>query len=363
MNSNHPSRFVEPDLSEARVTRLWLNVADRLEKRRPPMLRWLAVGVAALALAGGGLLLTRQFSGFGSPERAVLAEAKLETASDTLAVTLGDGSSVHLASRTRVEVHGNQPSSVALALHRGELVCDVPHREGRSFTVTAGGVEVRVIGTRFSVKATPSGAGERVEVNVTRGVVEVRSETRPGVVARVAAGQSWAQAPAEVGSVKETAVAPPSASEPASPPVEVRELSGPGSALPTAVSPGAVSARELFERAGESRRAGDAQAAARSYEELLRSHAGDGRAALSAFELGRLRMDRLGDTAGAVQALERAVALGVGPSFREDALARLVSAYAAQGNFTACARARDGYLKSYPAGIHASAVSSRCGTR
>ena len=169
MNSNHPSRFVEPDLSEARVTRLWLNVADRLEKRRPPMLRWLAVGVAALALAGGGLLLTRQFSGFGSPERAVLAEAKLETASDTLAVTLGDGSSVHLASRTRVEVHGNQPSSVALALHRGELVCDVPHREGRSFTVTAGGVEVRAVGTAFAVQLET----EQVEVLVTEGRVAV----------------------------------------------------------------------------------------------------------------------------------------------------------------------------------------------
>jgi hypothetical protein len=84
---------------------------------------------------------------------------------------------------------------------------------------------------------------------------------------------------------------------------------------------------------------------------------------LSAFELGRLRMDRLGDAAGAISALERAVALNVGPTFREDALARLVTAYAAQGNAAACARARDRYLASYPSGVHAGAVAGRCGSR
>jgi tetratricopeptide (TPR) repeat protein len=125
----------------------------------------------------------------------------------------------------------------------------------------------------------------------------------------------------------------------------------------------APSARELFEKAGESRRAGDARAAAHAYEELLRLHPGDGRASLSAFELGRLRMDRLNDSAGAITALERAVALNIGPSFREDALARLVSVYASQGNFAACGRARDRYLASYPSGVHAGAVSSRCGSR
>ena len=123
------------------------------------------------------------------------------------------------------------------------------------------------------------------------------------------------------------------------------------------------SARELFEKAGESRRSGDAAAAARAYEELLRLHPSYGRASLSAFELGRLRMDRLADPAGAITALERALASNIGPSFREDALARLVSVYASQGNFAACGRARDRYLSSYPAGVHAGAVASRCGSR
>src|SRR6187551_3334596 len=77
---------------------------------------------------------------------------------------------------------------------------------------------------------------------------------------------------------------------------------------------------------------------------------------------GRLRMDRLADLPGAIAALERAVAMKIGPSFREDALARLVSIYASQGNLAACRRARDRYSSSYPAGVHRAAVATRCGS-
>jgi len=192
------------------------------------------------------------------------------------------------------------------------------------------------------------------------------SARRPGVVARVAAGQSWVQ-DAELAAEKPATappVAPPS-SEPPSPEPdrnepESSEPAKPDAPLPSAV-PGVPSGRELFEKAAESRRAGDATAAAHAYEELLRLHPGDGRASLAAFELGRLRMDRLGDLPGAIAALERAVAMKIGPSFREDALARLVSIYASQGNLAACRRARDRYSSSYPAGVHRAAVATRCG--
>lgn len=201
-----------------------------------------------------------------------------------------------------------------------------------------------------------------------RGVVEVVSQRRPGIVARVAAGQSWIQNPEPSALV---ARGLPSASapipEPAATDQDVKnsaaaEVKSSGAPAPSAAAAG-PSARELFEKAGESRRAGDAAGAARAYEELLKLHPSDGRASLSAFELGRLRMDRLGDRAGAIVALERALASNLGPSFREDALARLVSAQAAQGNYAACGRARDRYLASYPAGVHAAAVATRCGTR
>lgn len=352
------SRHVQPEVSEARIERLWSNVSERLEAGRTPHFRWVFVvaGLAAVAAAGG---LSWRAQSVERPVALVVpAATRLETEADVLAVRLNDGSSLSLFARTQVAVKHNQPALVALSLSRGELRCDVTHHPERAFTVVAGDVEVRVVGTEFSVKSTPEADGARVEVSVLRGVVEIKSGREPGIVARVAAGQSWMQLP-----VRRAEPAPAASSAPALVAAEPSQEARPStSATPAAsVAVSLPTARELFEKAGERRRAGDAASAAKAYEELLRLHPGDGRASLSAFELGRLRMDRLGDSAGAIVALERAVALNVGPSFREDALARLVSVYAAQGSFGACARARDRYLSSYPAGVHAGAVSSRCG--
>jgi len=365
-----PSRYVQPELSEARVERLWSRVETRLS-RSPPARLWpwvVLMSALAGAAAGGWFWLgsARSASPVLASDRALLEGAKFETKSDELSVTLEDGSSVRLASRSEVRVQGSRASTIALSLSHGEVACDVRHREGRTFTVVAGDVEVRVVGTRFSVKRT-TGPAARVEVSVARGLVEVRSARQPGVVAKVAAGQNWMERTADTASPAE--LAPPAS---AAVPVDalephVREPAPPNQPVPhepvpLPSAPVVTGARELFERAAESRRAGDAAGAARAYEELLRAHPSDARASLAAFELGRLRMDRLGDRAGAVAALERAVAMQVGPTFREDALARLVTVYASQGNFGACRRARDRYLSSYPDGVHAAAVTTRCGS-
>lgn len=358
-----PNRHVQPELSDARVERVWQNVSQRLAARPSRAVRWLVLSAALAGAAAGGLFWLKfrpAVRPFGLDEQAVLVGAKLETKSDELAVTLADGSSVKLAAQTEVQVRSSQASAISLQLARGELSCDVTHREERNFKVVVGDVEVRVVGTRFSVKST-TGPNPRVEVSVTRGVVEVQSARRPGVVARVAAGQSWIQA-AETPAAPAQA-APPTPAASAEPAKRDPQPAPSPSAAPQASTASVPSGRELFEKAAESRRLGDAAGAAHAYEELLRLHPGDARASLSAFELGRLRMDRLGDLPGAIVALERAVAMNVGPGFREDALARLVSVYASQGNRSACQRASDRYLSSYPAGVHAVAVAKRCGTR
>lgn len=358
--SSDPGQYVRPDVSELRINRLWSNVCERLEQRPARAGRWLLL-CAVLCGAAAAVWLLGDFGHFpGSNERAALADARLQTAGEPLAFTLLDGSKVSLAAHSELTVQRNQAAAVSLGLARGRAELDVTLQPGRSFMVVAGDVEVRVVGTQFSVAATPEAQGLRVEVSVLRGVVEVRSASRPGIVARVAAGQSWLQAPGASPSREAPAGA---AAEPAPAAASKPQLPSAGSSAPLPSAAVGPSARELFEKAGASRRAGDAQGAARAYEDLLRFHPGDARASLSAFELGRLRMDRLGDSAGAIAALERAVALNVGPTFREDALARLVSVYAAQGNFAACARARDRYLASYPSGVHAAAVRTRCGGR
>src|SRR5438552_16309648 len=94
-----PNRYVQPDISETRVNRLWQGVAHRLEKRPARAWRWLVVCTALSAVVAGALLLTRgRLFPAASGERALVADTKLETGADTLAVTLGDGSSVKLAS-------------------------------------------------------------------------------------------------------------------------------------------------------------------------------------------------------------------------------------------------------------------------
>lgn len=345
-----PGDFVESGLDDARVERLWQGVGRRLEAR-PARARWvLALGTVVVA-AGVALFLS-----LGSlPTAADPPTARvglLEATETPVQQALDDGSRLELKARSRVTLRSNRPTAVALELSRGEVSCDVSHRSGRTFTVAAAGLEVRVVGTRFSVKAEPASGGSRVDVRVHEGTVEVRRVGEASLLARVGAGQTWSHVPELARLVAD---APPLPDvQPPSPPA------APVASSAAAAERAGPTARDLFEKAGAQRRAGDAAGAARAYEELLREHPRDARAGLAAFELGRLRMDRLGDSAGAIGALERAISLGVSTSFREDALARLVVAYSSQGNSAACARARDGYLRSYPHGVHATAVAASC---
>jgi transmembrane sensor len=276
----------------------------------------------------------------------------LETAADALAVKLVDGSSLKVEPRSRVEVRDRTPSALKLVLARGRIACDVTHREGRSFVVAAGGVEVRVVGTRFSVANEEAEAGRRVEVRVERGVVEVRGADDE--IVRIEAGHSWSQVTkTEALAGPDTEAAPEPEAEPAD-----TATSGAKRHLAARPHPAAADARALFEQARSAWRAGRIEEAARTYQTLLAGHPRDPRAGLAAFELGRLRMDRLNDLPGAVQALEQAVALAPGAELREDALARLVAAAAAAHDRTRCARARTRYLTQYPSGVHHRTVSA-----
>jgi TolA-binding protein len=365
------AHYVEPRVTDAQLDRLWRGVSARLAARRGSArygLWWSGTAVLAVAL-GAALLLHAAAPQPAARSRQAWAAVEVQTAATASSFELTEGSRVSLAAHSALFVQENASNAVSIALSHGEAQFDVTHREARRFTVTARDVQVRVIGTQFVVKA--GRAPElRVEVTVLRGVVEVDSAQRPGVVARVTAGQTWVQSsgPATATEAAGGAISPApkdgsQVSEGAGRASNTDSKANASSASAGPTPPPAPNARELFERASERRRAGDAWGAARAYEELLRAHPRDRRAGLSAFELGRLRMDRLRDASGAVAALERALSLDLGPGFREDALARLVSVFASQGNLSACASARDRYLKSYPSGVHAVTVASRCAGR
>ena len=354
------AQHVRVDLSEARVERVWGRVSDRLGRRRVRGWAWAGAGLCVAAAAA--IIVVRARTTVTETQAAAVSGsawegAQLETAADALSVTLVDGSSLKLEPRSRVEVGDRTASAVKLVLARGRIACDVTHRPGRSFVVAAGGVEVRVIGTRFSVanEQAQDGiggidghdgtGGTRVEVRVERGVVEVRGAGPNAPTVRVEAGHSWSQ-------VTKTEALVGEAEEPAA--VEPEPEVGAVRKAPqrAARKPAVADARELFEQARSLWRAGRIDAAAQTYQALLAGYPRDPRAGLAAFELGRLRMDRLGDMRGAVRALEQAVALAPGAELREDALARLVAASAAAYDRSVCKRARDRYLANYPGGVH-----------
>jgi len=351
---------VRVDLSEGRVDRLWGGVAARLGGGTRARFGWLwpSVAMSAAAAAAITIAVVRARS-VSHDDRAVAAAgsawegAQLETAADAVSVTLVDGSNLKVEPRSRVSLSDRTPTSLKLVLARGRIACDVTHRDGRSFVVAAGGVEVRVVGTRFSVANEDAEGGTRVEVRVERGAVEVRGAGPDREVVRVAAGHSWSQVTkTEALGGDETEAQPETPA-----PDTTRAMPSAHTRAPAHAKAG-TDARALFEQARSAWRAGDMEEAARTYQALLAAHPRDPRAGLAAFELGRLRMDRLNDMTGAVQALEQAVALAPGAELREDALARLVAASAAAHDRPRCAHARTRYLTEYPSGVHRRTVSA-----
>ena len=93
---------------------------------------------------------------------------------------------------------------------------------------------------------------------------------------------------------------------------------------------------ELLRLAEVARSAGRLAEAARAFDALRHKYRGDARAGLAAFELGRIRLDSMGNAAGAAEAFADAIALSPGAPFREDAEARRVQALERSGS-GACA--------------------------
>jgi TolA-binding protein len=305
--------------------------------------------------------------------------AALVTATDALTVDLEDGSQLELSARTRVEVKESTATAIRVDLARGRVSCNVAPNRQRDFEVFARGVRVRVTGTRFDVEVSDDQG--RVRVRVERGTVEV---TPPGSAAGLrvlSAGEEWSL-DARLAESAKTALAEAPRFEQSSGAEAARSLaretahgvrapatatkSGPHDsdkpATPESIKPEVLTSRDLLDQGNAARRAGDASAAAKAYEALLADYPSDPRAGLAAFELGRLRMDRLGNLQGAVQALRQAVTLAPGSAFREDAMARLVHAYGAMGAGAPCRSAKKAYLDAYPKGVHATALANKCGS-
>jgi len=353
---------VEPP-SEARLAREWEIIDSRSQ---PPSAakRWVPRGLvlAPVALAAAALLVFA----LKRPAPSVLPGAVFGSETGTALVDLSDGSHIEVDPQAKLAVLSGDPSDVHVELQSGAALFEVSHAPRRSFVVSARGVDIRVIGTRFRVNLDGT---ERVHVAVERGVVEVRRHGHDEAVQRLAAGEEGTlMADGSISALPPRAaeVAPPSggATSPstANPSAETvaAEPKSPGVDSPTS-SGNAMDARQLFDAASAARRAGKNAQAAGLFDSLRRRFPGDARAGLSAFELGRLRMDALGDPSGAMEALSQAISLSPSGSFREDAQARLVYAADAMHDDARCRAMRQAYVARYPRGVHAVNVASKCG--
>ena len=359
-------QFIEDPTSDERLEKIWQNIDARrkeyglssLRKRGAVVIGGFAVAAAvALGWFFGAPLLREQAMlnsvALRAQENATEAAphfeagAALRTAGEKLAVDLEDGSKVTLAPRSRVAMQETHSEDVALRLEEGRVACQVEKDKARKFSVLAGDVTVRVIGTTFSVERIALGAEEKVAVDVTEGVVDV--EGPDGVVKRLGAGESWS---VRIVAEGEHALA-------AEPEEGEAGKSAGSEAAARPASSNKAPERDLFAEARAKRNLGDAAGAAQLYQSFLKQNPSDARSGVAALELGRLRMDQLGDPAGAIAPLTRA-ASGVGGGLGDDALARLVRAHAELGQRAACQNARARYLKSYPAGVHATRVRASC---
>jgi len=129
-----------------------------IDRRRRRFTAWLLAGGGALAASLAGLMAW--------PNSVSYATATGEVRR----IPLHDGSvvSINTASSLRVKIDDTRRRVV---LDRGEAWFQVAHDTARPFVVEVGPVQVRAVGTAFSVRRRETG----VDVLVTEGVVEVRT--------------------------------------------------------------------------------------------------------------------------------------------------------------------------------------------
>jgi ferric-dicitrate binding protein FerR (iron transport regulator) len=168
--------------SESKLAEQWAAIEKRVRAPAHRPLTGVVIGSIALAAAAALVFVVQRPGGASSAlDGAVFGH-------DTgLAVVELHGSHVEVEPRARLAVLQGDPSAVRVELRSGTARFEVSHADGRSFVVTAAGVEIGVVGARF--RASVDGESRRVRVAVERGEVEVRRRGVREAVRRIDAGE------------------------------------------------------------------------------------------------------------------------------------------------------------------------------
>lgn len=336
-------KLPEPELGDAAMDAAWQSARRGLARRRVRRTVTRAGLAAALVIAGALAL------------RAPTRDADVTLAGTTLTATqlplesrLSDGSVVTLAAQSMLRVVTDEPRLMRVELEQGRGTFEVAKNPERVFAVQAGNVEVRVVGTRFSVDVQAGG----VLVAVERGTVDVASGV---LLRRMTAGESIfvdaarAETPQPVESESAEREAEPVAVKPPAP-VKKKVIAQKETQSPAL----------LLDEASALRREGKFGEAASAWERFLTTYPHETQAMRIAYELGRVRMDRLHDADGAAAMFERVLAESKDASLAEDALARLVRLADSQHQAQRCRELRARYSEKYPQGTYRDTVSALC---
>jgi len=337
--------FVQPNLPESRLAAQWQKIAQVSNRpmwtgARSLTLAW---SVAAVCLVGALTLL------WSAPNAAPFHALSVERdQSGRELLRFPEGIVMVAPTQGRWSIEERRPELVRFSLESGEASFDVTPNQARRVLVSTPRCEVEVVGTSFEISVQGEARESFVRVTVHRGTVRVKGQTGEASPTKLlSGGESW------------TLGTPPEA--PASAPLAVAASASVPTATAAAPLPAPRDPKRAFLEAERARLDGKPQEAERLFEQFRRDFPGDPRLGLVAFELGRLRMDVLGNSAAAITALDEAIRRAPNADFREDAEARLVQIFGGYPDKSRCKKARDDYLTRYPNGRHAPATRKACG--
>jgi transmembrane sensor len=292
-------------------------------------------------------------------------------------VALPDGSRYRaLAQHSRLDIRQVSIERIHLALEAGAARFEVSKRAERAFHVSAGSVEVVVLGTTFMVEREPARTAkraQRVRVAVEQGRVRVR--WRAGEVLLGAGDSRWfvdvpaAEPVAAVARGKGAPAARLSARkrrrQAGGPTPTWRQLAGRGMyaeayELLSVAGPGTSAEvrdepRDLFLAADSARLARQPRRALPYLRRIIERYPQDERAPLAAFTLGRLYL-QLRQPASSAAAFAQTRELDDHGPLAEDALAREVQAWSEADRPKLARERATRYLQRYPEGRHRAAV-------
>lgn len=328
--------------------------ADRLEHnlsrvhaRRARQRTRAAWGGAVVVVSAAALLLLFVFGRKAAVLPQVPAPVVAAAVATSPKTTFADGSVARVSDDGELRVLVATPEHIEALLTTGAADFEVTKHAGREFVVLAGSVRVKVVGTRFRVERS----GERTRVSVAEGKVEVREGD---VRSYLEAGESrfFPTLPPAVAKEESHVVTGASAH------ARFLELARGGefkaayqvmSQSPTAVG---SSAEDLLLAADAARLSNHPEQAVGFLRRVTTEHAGDSRAPLSAFTLGRVLLSQLSRPAEAAEAFALARRLRPSGSLAEDALAREAEARSASGASGQARTLAEQYVARYPQGKH-----------